>query len=207
MPTLTTRMRAHERRYRSPRCLGRDPDSQRLPFRGLVGGAGASVADPVKAAIERHRRAYNAFIAVLEPDARAGRLLPRLRQTCANGNLLVPGQPGLKKVPKRPWLTIWSRRKGGLQSRPFCCRLGGARSTLSGPPARVADVHEADRHHHPGGRLRNDRDRTFGARCERNRRELRWRRWKGERDVVSLCNRIRHQSVHHGCDRGIPRPS
>jgi hypothetical protein len=28
------------------------------------GGAGASVADPVVAAIERHRRAYNAFIAV-----------------------------------------------------------------------------------------------------------------------------------------------
>jgi hypothetical protein len=33
-------------------------------------GAGALVADPVQAAVERHRRAYDAFMEVLGPDER-----------------------------------------------------------------------------------------------------------------------------------------
>ena len=39
--------------------------------------AGALVADPVLAAIERHRRAYDAFMEVWEPDERAGALRSR----------------------------------------------------------------------------------------------------------------------------------
>jgi hypothetical protein len=37
MPRCTARRRAHERRHRSPHCLGRDSHCRRLPFDALVG--------------------------------------------------------------------------------------------------------------------------------------------------------------------------
>ena len=48
-------------------------------------GAGALVADPVLAAIERHRRAYDAFIEGLGPDTRAGALRSRERRRRRGG--------------------------------------------------------------------------------------------------------------------------
>jgi hypothetical protein len=61
-PTFTARRRAHECHRRSPRCPRRGPGWRRLPSHPIVCGCQHLLADPVYAAIERHRQAYDVFM-------------------------------------------------------------------------------------------------------------------------------------------------